>query len=321
MAYHLEPDERVRESVVRCAREQLERAVGELSEGISEDPVEAVRSARKAVKKERSLLRLARGSMLPKQRRQENAALREAARGLADARDADVMITTLDQLADRFAGQVPESTFGAVRQQLELTRHAQRSRLAGSGFATRAFQDLDAVRLRVDDWRLTQGGWKAIDTGLLRSYRRGRKAFARARSQRSLEDLHAWRKRVKDLWYQERLLAATCGPAIRGQAKDAHQLADLLGDDHDLGVLRDVLTRNQMDVAVDLDALVSLIDYRRAELQSAAISIGERVYAEKAKAFERRMRRCWKAGRAVASAPDKRHPADLADATRALHPA
>lgn len=129
--------------------------------------------------------------------------------------------------------------------------------------------------------------------------------------------MHAWRKRVKDLWYHERLLAPICGPAVRGQAKDAHRLAGLLGDDHDLGVLRQVLTSDQIAVAVDLNAVVRLIDHRRAELQSEAIQIGHRVYAEKPKGFRRRLRRSWHAGRAVAAAARDQNPAELAHATRA----
>jgi hypothetical protein len=131
--------------------------------------------------------------------------------------------------------------------------------------------------------------------------------------------LHAWRKRVKDLWYHERLLAPICGPSTSGQAEDAHRLADLLGDDHDLGVLRQTLTRDHIAVAVDLDAVVSLIDHRRADLQTEAVQIGKRVYAEKPKAFRRRMRRSWNAGRGVADAPRKQDPAELAQATRAVH--
>jgi CHAD domain-containing protein len=319
MAYRFEADEGVREAIVRCAREQLDQAVAELSEGIGDDPVGAVHSARKAVKKERSLLRLARGAMAPKQRRRENRALRQAARGLSGVRDADVMVETVTQLSDRFAGQLPESAFTQIADQLERTRGAQHGRRTASALDTRAVQELGAVRLRIDDWQLKRSGWSAIETGLLRCYRQGRKAFARARREPSLEDLHAWRKRVKDLWYHERLLAPVCGPAIRGQAKDAHRLADLLGDDHDLGVLRQTLTRDHIAVAVDLDAVVRLIDHRRAELQAEAIHIGERVYAEKPKAFRRRMQRSWNAGQAVAHAPLEQDPAELAQATRTVH--
>jgi hypothetical protein len=57
MSYRFGADEPVRAAILRCASEQLDRAVSELSEGINDDPVRAVHDARKAIKKERSLLR------------------------------------------------------------------------------------------------------------------------------------------------------------------------------------------------------------------------------------------------------------------------
>ncbi len=319
MAYSFEAQERVRNGIVRCAGEQLDRAVSELSERIAEDPVEAVHAARKAVKKERSLLRLARGSMSVKQRRRENAALRAAARGLSAARDAEAMIGTLDELSGRYAGQVPESTFDGIRQQLTSRRDQQRGELVSSALGARAVGELGAVRVRVDDWKLRKDGWKAVESGLWRSYADGHKAFSRAQSRRSADDLHAWRKRVKDLWYQQRLLAATAGPVLAGQVKDAHRLADLLGDDHDLTVLRRVLT-GQVHAPVDAYAVVGLIDHRRRELQTEALYVGARVYAEKPAAFMRRMRRLWKAGRDQARAARVQRPVELAEATRGPYP-
>ena len=313
MAYKFDVDEPVRRAVVRCASEQLDRAVSELSERINDDPVRAVHNARKAIKQERSLLRLARGAMPATDRRRENQALREAARELSGTRDADVMIATLDALADRFAGQLPAKTFDAIRDQFR-PRSGQRPSAA---LEARAVQELGALRVGVDDWKLRRGGWKAIESGLLRSYTRGRNAFARARARRSTEDLHAWRKRVKDLWYHQRLLAPICGPGVRGQAKDAHRLADLLGDDHDLALLRQELASNTMSVPVDLGAVVELIDHRRQELQTEAVALGERVYADSPKAFKRRMRLSWNAGRALAGAPRESQPAQVAAATRA----
>src|SRR5437588_4129525 len=176
MAYKFYADEPVRAAIAGCGREQLDRAIGELSEGINKDPVGAVHNARKAIKKERSLLRLARGAMAPKQRRRENAALRDAARGLSGARDAEVMLATVGDLSDRFAGQLPAKTFDAIRKHLKSRRSRTGDGAAGSALDDRAVQELGAVRLRVDDWKLNQGGWKAIDSGLLRSYKQGRDA-------------------------------------------------------------------------------------------------------------------------------------------------
>jgi CHAD domain-containing protein len=318
VAYRLEAGEAVRDGIARCAREQLDRAVSELNERITDDPVGAVHAARKAVKKERSLLRLARGPMPAKQRRRDNRALRDAARGLSAARDAEVMIATLDELSERYVGQVPEHTFQAVREQLERIRDEQRGQLVDSALPARAVEELGAVRARIADWKLARGGWAAIEAGLLRSYRDGRRAFRRARSHRSMGDWHAWRKRAKDLWYQQRVLGTAAGPTVAGQAKDAHHLADLLGDDHDLGVLRRALTDGPVHAAADLDAVVGLIDHRRHELQTEALTIGGRVYAEPPKAFIRRMRRTWKAGRSATTAPVAERPSELADVTRAV---
>lgn len=312
MAYKFDPNEPLRAEIVRCAAEQLDRAISELSERMNDDPVRAVHNARKAIKKERSLLRLARGAIASEGRRRENATLREAARELSGTRDAAVMTATLDDLAERFAGQVPAKAFDAIREQLR----SQGGHRPDSALQARAVQELGALRVRVDDWKLVRGGWRAIESGLLRSYTRGRKAFGRAREERSVENLHAWRKRVKDLWYHERLLGPICGPAVRGQAKDAHRLADLLGDDHDLAVLREELAPHAMPVPVDVNAVVELIDHRRGELQTEAVALGDRVYADSPKAFRRRMRTSWRAGRALAEAPMEVRPAELAAATR-----
>jgi CHAD domain-containing protein len=320
MSYRIESNESGREATLRIAREQLDTALHALHDGIGEDPVRAVHAARKAVKKERSLLRLVRTALPAKQRRAENAALRRAALGLSDARDAEVMNQTLDELSQRFVGQLPESTFAAVREPLLRERDVERTQLVDSARVPEVAGQLAGARARIDGWRLQRGGWPALEAGLERSYRRGRRAMRGAERRRSLERMHGWRKRVKDLWYQERLLAPVCGPAIRGQAKDLHRLSDLLGDDHDLGVLRRRLTDDPVHVAADLDGIVGLIEHRQAELQGEAFSLGTRIYAEKPGAFVRRMRRAWRAGRAVRDAAGQPQPAELAQATRANPP-
>lgn len=224
MAYRFEPDENVREAFARCAREQLDLAVRALGEKLDREPAEAVHEARKAIKRERALLRLLRGTIGAQTRRPENAALRAADRGLSGAREGEVLTQTLDQLSEQFSGQLPASSFNAVRQRLELRRSDQRRLLAAATASSEALRD---VRMRVDDWELGRDGWRALEAGLLRSYRRGRQAFRRAREDRSSASLHDWRKRVKDLWYQLRLLAPDGGPAVAGQAKDADRMSAL----------------------------------------------------------------------------------------------
>lgn len=297
MAYKLQADETVEDAVRRCAREQLDRAIEELTTGVHEDPVEAVHEARKSLKKARSLLRLSRGAFDREERRRENAALRHAGRALSGARDAEVMLDAIDDLADRFTGRVPRQTFTTIRRQLEADRDPARRRLLESGLTGQVADELKAVRSRIDDWSLGHGGWEALEPGLRRSYARGRDALALVRRRPTVENLHDWRKRSKDLWYHLRNLKTISPGIVGGAADEADRLSTLLGDDHDLAVLREALERGADSFAVDLDAVLALIDHRRDQLQAEALLLGARLYAEPPKVFVRRLHRYWKTSR------------------------
>jgi CHAD domain-containing protein len=201
MAYRLQPDELVQDGLRRCAREQLDRAIDELTTRLDADPVEAVHDARKALKKARSLLRLSRGAIDPDERRRENAALRQAGRALSSARDAEVMLDAVGDLAGRFAGRAPQPTFDAIRRHLETKRDPARQRLLESGLTEQVADELKAVRARIDDWSLHGEGWRALEPGLRRTYARGRDALEEASRRPSVENMHDWRKRTKNLWY------------------------------------------------------------------------------------------------------------------------
>ncbi len=293
MAYEFGQNETVRDAVLRSAREQLDRAVEALRAEIAEDPVEAVHTARKAIKKERALLRLARGTLPSARRSAENIRLRDVGRTLSGLRDADVMVQTVTHLSERFAGQLPASAFADAREcVIRSNSHAASDTAALTDVAA---EELIELRVRTEDWKIRADGWRVIRVGLRRTYRQGRKAFRMARADPSTELLHAWRKRVKDHWYHLRLLTGVCGPIVGGAAEEADRLSDILGDDHDLGVLNGVLSEADVK-AVNADPLLSLIDHYRAELQAEAWQIGRRLYAEKPTHFERRLYRLWKAG-------------------------
>ncbi|MGN6870809.1 MAG: CHAD domain-containing protein [Solirubrobacteraceae bacterium] len=297
MAYRLHPGEAVPDGLRRCAREQLDRAIEELSYRVADDPIEAVHEARKSLKKARSLLRLGRGTLAPDERRRDNDALRDAGRKLSAARDAEVMLEATDELAERFAGQVPQASFDAIRRHLVAERDPARRRVLESGLTGQVAEELKAVRGRIDDWTLRRDGWKAVEPGLQRSYARGRAALEQARSRPTATNLHEWRKRTKDLWYHLRLLKPLAPGIVGGAVKDADKLSKLLGDDHDLAVLHATLERGAGDLKVDVDAVLALIDHRREQLQAEALVLGQRLYAERPKAFVARIHRYWKASR------------------------
>src|SRR5581483_9229959 len=154
---------------------------------------------------------------------------------------------------------------------------------------------LAQVQLRSNRWRVGRHGWSVLGEGLKRIYGRGRNELTHVRMKRSDERLHEWRKQVKYLMHQLQLLKPLWPGLIGELADQGHQLADYLGDDHDLAVLRGKILekRELFEESSTRSALLALIDRSRTELQDKAIVLGERLYEEKPAAFAERFGRYW----------------------------
>jgi CHAD domain-containing protein len=292
MPYRLDLTVRPADALRAAVREQLDDAVRRLRDGRGDDPAKAVHEARKDLKKARSLLRLARPGLPSAVYRRENTALRDTGRALSGARDADVLVETVADLGERSTGQLPETQFAAL--EAGLATEAARARATdGDATAAAAVAALDAVAARVGDWPLKRCDHGTFVRGATRAYKRGRAALAAVEESPTDERLHDLRKRVKDLWYHGRLLEEAWPRVVKAQAKAAHDLADLLGDDHDLAVLaarveRGIETHN--GTPIDADAVRELVARRRAEIQAEALPLARRLYAERPKAFRARLR-------------------------------
>lgn len=292
MAYRLSIGDDVPSRVRAVAHEQLAGAISQLGRA-GEDPVEAVHGARKHLKKARALLRLVRPALGRHAYQQENAALREAGLALSATRDADVLVATAAKLAEHAAGQLPADTFAQLYDALAAEAAAGRG---GEGVPQLAavLEALREAEARVETWPLERCDREALLAGVTRAYARGRDAFAVARGEPTPDHLHAWRKRAKDLWYHGRLLTPAWPELLAPQAKEAHALTELLGDDHDLAVLAQRLAASApLPPAVDAEraVLIALVEHRSGELRAAATRLGHRLYAESPKAFSRRLGR------------------------------
>jgi CHAD domain-containing protein len=292
--YRLKESEPLPEAIGRAARGRIDHAIDELLGKTDSTPVEAVHEARKDMKKLRALLRLARGELGDRTFARENACFRDAARELAGARDSDVMLETLAGLPNLPAAEVRE-----LRVRIEADRErdcggGDREAAAGSAVAM-----LKEARGRVGDWPLERDSFDALAKGLDKTYRRGRRALEAAREERTVESLHEWRKRVKDLWYHHTLLRSVWPPVMEAAGDEAHALSDRLGDDHDLAVLAAWVEENGGAGPEFIEA----VEARRSELQAEAFALAGRVYAEKPKAFRKRMKGLWAAREEKVRAP------------------
>jgi CHAD domain-containing protein len=286
--YRLEPGEAPIEGVGRIARGQLDLTIGLLHGDDRDGDGQPIHDARKALKRIRALLRISRGLLGDKRYRRENTILRDAGRSLSDARDAQVLLATLDDLAKQVADQVPQGTWSRFREALAAELSAASETDGDSAGVVGA---LSEARSRVTTWPPAhKGDYESLADGLKRIYGRGRRAARVAKDQPSTENLHELRKRAKELWYAAQLLRTASPQRMKRLARRAHRLSDLLGDDHDLSVLLDrAHAQPGLLRPGELELLEGLIERRREVLRRAALARAARLYRRKPRKFVRRL--------------------------------
>ena len=296
----------------RIALGQLDLAIELLRGESSLPPEKAVHETRKALKRLRALLRLLEGEIGAKRATRERAVLRDAAGALAGARDAEVMVNTLEELLRRQPRKL-----GRRRGLIELRerlRHERRTATAQTlqDAVTReqVAEELCALRTRVAKWKLpNRSADRLVRPGLQHIYRAGRTGRRRAGARKaSPRALHKWRKHVKDLRYALEILdvqdPSTATAKSSGKRRDtqsskrtaklarhANTLGELLGEEHDLMVLAE-LAGSHKSLKRHRRArkqLLRAIARRRARLRKRALREGKRLYERKPKQFVRRM--------------------------------
>jgi hypothetical protein len=281
-----EPPRRPKSRLQRRTLAQIDLAIA-LLEGRGEvEPERTVHETRKALKRARALVRLQRDGIGRKRFRRENAALRDAGKLLALARDAEVSVDALDALVRAHPKRLAGSP--AVRE-LRARLLAERERAwtqtaPGAQAREAALAQLRASRLRVECWKPARSDRRGAREGLRRIYAQGRGRRRTARRAQSSEALHEWRKRVKDLRYAAEMLR------LRGLARRADRLGETIGAEHDLTLLAERLRVHRDCFASEKatrKALNRAIERRRERLRRRALRLGKGLYRRRPKRFVR----------------------------------
>ncbi len=257
------------------ARGELDLTIGLLQAAPNgEGRAEAVHEARKALKRLRALLRVSRPALEERRYRRENVVFRDAGRELSDARDAQVLLETLDSLLERFGDELPPRDLGPP-----AWRARGRRRCVPRPTAPPSYDEVLAVltrartprlrlaaaqreRPRLAGRRVSSGSTGAVGA-----------ALRRAKADPTPENLHELRKRAKDLWHAAQLLEPVCPDEMKPLAKSAHQLSNLLGDDHDLSVLLEYADEHpELLDEGEHELLHKLADRRRKSLRRQALA-------------------------------------------------
>jgi CHAD domain-containing protein len=297
-SYRLRGDEPAAAGMRRIARGRAERAAERLRAAGEDEMAAAIHGARKDLKKLRALLRLIREELGAEAFKRENRRYRDAARLLSPSRDAEVKLQTLRTLRERAGGGLAPAPVASWERMLESERDRVATAAAAEAAARveRALAAIEEGAAAIGSWPLEEESWALVEEGLTRAYREGREDLAAVAAERSDGSVHELRKRVKDLWYQLRLLVDAWPGPLGEAVAQLDGLAELLGDHHDLSLLAaDLAERGP--IFADREAVAALIARRQDELLGEAIAIGIRVYAEKPNAFRRRIRAYWRAWR------------------------
>lgn len=286
MSYRLQPGEKLSRGICRIARKQTRSILTHLEERSPNTRQKATHDARKALKRVRALLRLVRTGLGVKIYRQENRSFRTIAHSLSPRRDAEVLLQTLNKLGRQHHDK-PARAGLAKLGKVFLKRNEEL--LPGSkDLNKKVVSELRHALRRMKRHPWEDLKWTDLCRGLKRAYGRGMKALPKARQNRSVENLHEWRKRVKDVGYHLRLLEPL-SPRIAGKlAWEAEQMADTLGDDHDLAMLEKAARHIKL-APLERASLFKLMDPHRTRLQQSAFDAGERFYREQPAAFTKRI--------------------------------
>jgi CHAD domain-containing protein len=321
------PGEPPAQGLRRMVLGQLDLAIEMLAADNSATPTaEAVHETRKALKRLRTLVKLLEDDLGAQAAASERAILRDAGRRLAGARDAEVMVSTLEALLQRHPRKLARRAgVRRLRGRLLAEReHATARLLADRVVRAQVVSDLRAVRARMAAWTPAGGsGIRSLEPALKRLYGQGRRRYVRASQGRGdrVTAMHRWRKSVKDLRYAAEALSRTHPAADKGAAaaaakviaragrrasqrsapgllpmiaRRADRLGERLGEEHDLVLLAErVRAEGHGCGRGTRRALLKRIDRRRKRLRRRALQDGARLYGGAPKKLVRRVRRAY----------------------------
>jgi CHAD domain-containing protein len=288
----LQPKAAIGPALRSIARHILDQARTAMTDPERSDQ-DAVHDFRRAIKQWRAFMRLL-APFIPDAARWRQEA-RDHARSLASARDGQSALNAFDDLIKKALPLSPRS-IASIRGRIAAIRDSEEEAVLTPQLRQSILAWVDAAAAAVDQWPLDPFEFAAIAAQLAEGYRRARGLIPDAWSQASPEDLHRLRQRVVEHRYQMEIVEPLWPRHGRMWTEEAERLRDRLGRSQDLEILKR-LTAPHQPLAHWRSRLMPACAERHAELTHRAARIALRLFAEKPKAFRRRLETLWEHGR------------------------
>lgn len=292
MGFRFRIDESIAAGFRRIASSQISRGIRHLAE--DEDQAIAIHEARKCLKRVRALLRLVQPALGAEHYSRENARFRDIGRMLAASRDRHVLRQTIAALA--VAADPPQqAALQALTEVVSRDANEDSLPVDTTQAIEAAIAALEKARKDFKKLRPDFSSGDVIRDGVKRTYRAAQKALEIASVSPDDGTLHEWRKTVQTHWRHMLLLSEAWPEFFALRANAAKDLADMLGEDHDLAVLMDfVASGENRAIGPDhAEAVIALASDRQRRLRSNAFASGAFLFAEDAKVLSKRISRYW----------------------------
>ena len=283
MSYQLKHRETLGENLRRICRQQIEGAIA-VAKGEKKPNDTPVHETRKHLKKARAALRLVRKEIGRGLFKQQDHCLRDVGRLTSEIRDAEVRLQTVRQLEEA-TQRHGRNAYGKL--EVMLAMELENFIAAFAEWQTQAVPLLEQASSGIDHWSLDQFNGKQLCGAVQESYKRARKALAKATANPTTENFHAFRSKAKPLWYQLRILRPVNPVVLKTLGDDLRSLGDLLGRAHDLSFLGERL-RNEHGKSQwqrEGHKLLAVIEVSQSDLQRGAAELAEHFFAERPRDF------------------------------------
>jgi len=301
MGYRLIQDETLPRGLRRIARDEIDSAIAQLG---TKDPAKhdhAIHEARKSIKKLRGLLRML-SPVLGPSAHTDIAAMGALGRSLSEFRDAAALVETIEMLAHHCRRDEVLEQLTTLRRTMRRRAEVTSRRADARIVLEQGIIGLRHLKRATATWKL-EDGFALIEPGLKRSYRRGKDALKLVRGEPTAVNFHNLRKRVKDRWYQVRVLEGIWPHPAHSPEKALRDLQEDLGDDHNLEVLRAF-------IPADFAALLELVDSMHKDLREKSLAVAGSLYERKPREFVDELQLLWDEWRPEAMpAPKRAKPA------------
>jgi hypothetical protein len=289
MNYRLGVAQPLKNAVPAIAAAQLDAAMILLRSADRDH--DAIHAARRHFKRTRALLDLVRPMASPKALETGRKNLRAAAQGLAASRDAHVAYAAAEALERKFDDPSLALVFDDLKSWLQARCDRIEETFSCVGVDD-ALSNLKEAKRSFSKLGLRHATMNRVFKSAADTYRRGRRAMRTALASNDDEAMHAWRKQTQQHWRHMRLLRETWPKQANARAAMARRLSGILGTHHDLAVLRQLIRTNRevFRAPAGVQMLCRCIEKRQASLERKAVLHGERLYAEKPKAFLKRLK-------------------------------